>query len=86
MKKLNLILNILRTKWRELVEAQPRVKEDQVSSIVNILRRDFDVVIQNEIVLEVIQELTELRDKDILKKSEELTTLKEQTELLRTKI
>ena len=86
MKKLNLILNILRKKWRELVEAQPRVKEDQVSSIVTILRRDFNVIIQNEIVFEVIQELIELRDKDILTKESELTTLKEQTELLKSKI
>lgn len=86
MKKLNLILNNLRKKWRELVEAQPRVKEEQVTQIVSILRRDFNVTEQNEILLEVVQELVELREKDIIKMSEDLTTLKEQTELLKSKI
>lgn len=86
MRKVIILILWVRRRWRDAFEAQPRVKGDQINQIVAILRRDFNIAEQNEIVLEVIQELTELREKDIVKMDAEFNTLKEQTTLLKNKM
>ena len=52
-------------KLDKLMEQEPQVKSDYVEKVVYLLRRDFPIEEQNEIMLEVTKKLNQLRLQDM---------------------
>ena len=52
-------------KFDKLIEQEPQVKSEYVGKVVYLLRRDFPIEEQNEIMLEVTKKLNQLRLQDM---------------------
>ena len=52
-------------KLDKLMEQEPQVKSEYVEKVVYLLRRDFPIEEQNEIMLEVTKKLNQLRLEDM---------------------
>ena len=52
-------------KLDKLMEQEPQVKSDYVEKVVYLLRRDFPIEEQNEIMLDVTKKLNQLRLQDM---------------------
>ena len=52
-------------KLDKLMEQEPQVKSEYVEKVVYLLRRDFPIEEQNEIMLEVTKKLNQLRLQDM---------------------
>ena len=52
-------------KLDKLMEHEPQVKSEYVEKVVYLLRRDFPIEEQNEIMLEVSKKLNQLRLQDL---------------------
>jgi hypothetical protein len=52
-------------KLDKLMEHEPQVKSEYVEKVVYLLRRDFPIEEQNEIMLEVTKKLNKLRLEDL---------------------
>jgi hypothetical protein len=76
----------IRNNFDKMVEAEPLQKNEAIDKFIYLLRRDFSITEQNEIILEVGKQLHDLRDKDIIEMEATLKTFIEQTSLLKTKI
>ena len=57
--------NKVAKKFDKFIEQEPQVKGEYVDKVVYLLRRDFDIKDQNEIMLSVAKKLDELREKDM---------------------
>ena len=57
--------NKVTKKLDKLMEQEPQVKSDYVEKVVYLLRRDFPIEEQNEIMLEVTKKLNQLRLEDL---------------------
>lgn len=57
--------NKLAKKYDKFVEPEPVVKAEYIGKVVYLLRRDFKIEDQNEIVLEIAKKLNELREEDM---------------------
>jgi hypothetical protein len=57
--------NKVTKKLDKLMEQEPQVKSDYVEKVVYLLRRDFPIEEQNEIMLEVTKKLNQLRLQDM---------------------
>jgi hypothetical protein len=57
--------NKIGKKLDKLMEQEPQVKSDYVEKVVYLLRRDFSIEQQNEIMLEVTKKLNQLRLEDM---------------------
>lgn len=69
IKKAFLIITALKNKvvkkFDKLMEQEPQVKSEYVGKVVYLLRRDFPIEEQNEIMLEVSKKLNQLRLEDL---------------------
>jgi hypothetical protein len=59
------IKNKVAKKFDKLIEQEPQVKSEYVGKVVYLLRRDFPIEEQNEIMLEVTKKLNQLRLEDL---------------------
>jgi hypothetical protein len=57
--------NKVAKKFDKLMEHEPQVKSEYVAKVVYLLRRDFPIEEQNEIMLEVTKKLNQLRLEDL---------------------
>jgi hypothetical protein len=57
--------NKVTKKLDKLMEQEPQVKSDYVEKVVYLLRRDFPIEEQNEIMLDVTKKLNQLRLEDM---------------------
>ncbi len=70
----------LRAKITDFLEPTPVVKEECIVKTLYLLRRDFPIEVQNEIMISIIARLNEMRDKDNLEMERELEKRKGYTE------
>jgi hypothetical protein len=59
-------------KLDKLMEQEPQIKDEYVNKVVYLLRRDFSIEEQNEIMLSITKKLNELRSVDIDKMAREI--------------
>ena len=57
--------NKVTKKLDKFMEQEPQVKSEYVAKVVYLLRRDFPIEEQNEIMLEVTKKLNQLRLEDL---------------------
>ena len=83
---LKAIVAKVRNKFDKIVEAEPLQKQEAIDKFIYLLRRDFPITEQNEIILEVGKQLHDLRDKDIVEMEATLKIFVEQTSILKCKV
>ena len=71
--------NKVTKKLDKLIEAEPQVKGEYVDKVVYLLRRDFDIKDQNDIMLSVATKLYELREDDMRKMEETYKVIQEES-------
>ena len=75
IKKAFLLFTALRNKvgkkFDKFIEAEPQVKDEYVDKVVYLLRRDFPIEEQNEIMVAVTKKLHKLRAEDMDKLARE---------------
>ena len=90
MKKLNLFVQALRrkvkAKFEDFTKHEPMHKAEAVEKTLYLLRRDFDMAEQNEIVLSLIRSLHNKREADIVALHQKMETMREETQKLREKV
>lgn len=70
---------LLTTKLKVLgwLSPEPEIQAEYSEKVVFLLRRDFNTKEQNEIVLAIVKRLSEEREKDMTKMSEQYATLQQ---------
>lgn len=90
MRKLGLFVQAVkrkvRAKFDDFTRYEPMMKAEAVEKTLYLLRRDFDMADQNDIVLTLIQRLHNIREADLIKQQEQLDMMKEQSQKLREKV
>lgn len=90
MRKLGLFVQAvkrkLKAKFDDFTRHEPMMKSEAVEKTLYLLRRDFDMPDQNDIVLTLIQRLHDKREADIIKQQEQLDMMKEQSQKLKEKV
>ena len=90
MRKLGLFVQAVKrkvkAKFEDFTRHEPMMKAEAVEKTLYLLRRDFDMADQNDIVLTLIQKLHDRREKDIVAKEQELETMRKQSEKLKEKV
>jgi hypothetical protein len=90
MRKLNLFVQALRRKVRakfeDFTKHEPMQKAEAVEKTLYLLRRDFDMAEQNEIVLSLIRSLHNKREADIVALHQKMETMRTETQKLREKV
>ena len=71
--------NKVAKKFYKLIEQEPQVKGEYVDKVVYLLRRDFDIKDQNEIMLSVAKKLDELREQDMRNMEETYKLIQDNT-------
>ena len=75
-----------RTKFENYVKYEPIPKSEAVERTLYLLRRDFDMETQNQIMFDLIKKLNDKRQADLLAKEAELAKMREQKELFESTI
>ena len=90
MRKLGLFVQALRRKVRNKFEDftrhEPMQKAEAVEKTLYLLRRDFTMSEQNDIVLSLIRSLHDKRESDIVKLHQQMETMRNETQKLREKV
>ena len=90
MRKAGLFYQALKRKGRakfdDFTRHEPMMKAEAVEKTLYLLRRDFDMADQNDIVLTLIQRLHNIREADLIKQQEQLDMMKEQSQKLKEKV
>lgn len=90
MRKLGLFFQAVKrklsAKFDDFTRHEPMMKAEAVEKTLYLLRRDFDMPEQNDIVLTLIQRLHDTREADIIKQQEQLDMMKEQSQKLKEKV
>lgn len=73
-------------KFDKLMEQEPQVKSEYVEKVVYLLRRDFPIEEQNEIMLEVSKKITELRFQDLDKMARDYEHTQKHTNAFRASL
>jgi len=76
----------LKAKFDDFTRHEPMMKAEAVEKTLYLLRRDFDMADQNDIVLTLIQRLHNIREADLIKQQEQLDMMKEQSQKLKEKV
>lgn len=89
-KTAGLIFSAIQRKAQRKIENftknEPIPKAQAVERTIYLLRRDFDMQTQNEIMFSIIRKLNEKREADLIAKEEELRKMREQKELFEAKL
>jgi hypothetical protein len=90
MRKLGLFVQALkrkaRAKFDDFTKHEPMVKAEAVEKTLYLLRRDFTMAEQNDIVVTLVQRLHDKREADMIKLQQEMDLLKVQSEKLKEKV
>jgi hypothetical protein len=90
MRKLGLFVQAVKrkvkAKFEDFTRHEPMMKAEAVEKTIYLLRRDFDIKEQNDIVLTLIQKLHDKRDADLIKLEKELNFMREETQKLKEKV
>lgn len=77
MKKVKTIWSTLKIKVLVFLTPEPEIKQDYIDKVVYLLRRDFDTNTQNDILLSIGKNLSDLRDQDMRKMETEYKILQQ---------
>lgn len=84
--KFNNLVKKAKTRLNTWLTPIPEIQEDYVDKVVYLLRRDFDVKTQNEILLSIGKKLSELREQDMRKLEENYKVLQENHTVLNSRM
>ena len=76
----------LKNKFENFTKQEPMMKAEAVEKTLYLLRRDFDMADQNDIVITLIRRLHDRREADLIKLQEKMDIMKEQSEKLKERV
>jgi hypothetical protein len=76
----------VRTKFENFTKHEPMMKAEAVEKTLFLLRRDFEMADQNDIVLSLIRRLHDKREKDIIELERKIEMMKDQTNKLKENV
>lgn len=76
----------VRTKFENFTKHEPMMKAEVVEKTIYLLRRDFKMEDQNDIILSLIRRLHDKREKDIIELENTIEMMKSQTNKLKEKV
>jgi hypothetical protein len=76
----------VRTKFENFTKHEPMMKAEAVEKTLYLLRRDFDMPEQNDIVLSLIRRLHDKREYDIIQLENKIEMMKDQTNKLKERV
>lgn len=89
-KTAGLIFSAIQRKAQRKIENftkhEPVPKSEAIERTLYLLRRDFDMETQNQIVFELIKKMNEKREADLVAKEQELNKMREQKELFEARV
>lgn len=89
-KNLNLLFysvkRKLKNKFEDFTKQEPMMKAEAVEKTLYLLRRDFDMAEQNDIVITLVRRLHDRREADLIKLQEQMDMMKEQGDRLKAKV
>lgn len=86
MENVIIFLHTLKIKWQSFFFPEPELEEDYSDKVVRLLRKDFDVQTQNEILISISKKLAELRLEDMKKMEKDYKVLEESYAHLNSRI
>lgn len=90
MRKLGLFYQAVKrkvkTKFEDFTRHEPMMKAEAIEKTLYLLRRDFDMAEQNDIVVSLIRSLHDKREADMIKLQEKMNDMREQSEKLKEKV
>lgn len=90
MRKAGLFFQAVRRKvskaFDDFTRHEPIVKSEAIERTLSLLRRDFTMEEQNEIVISLVQRLHDKREADLIKLQTEMDSMKEQSQKLKEKV
>lgn len=86
MENVIIFLHTLKIKLQSFFFPEPELEEDYSDKVVRLLRKDFDVQTQNEILISISKKLTELRLEDMKKMEKDYKVLEESYAHLNSRI
>lgn len=76
----------VRTKFENFTKHEPMMKAKAVEKTLYLLRRDFEMEDQNDIMLSLIRRLHDKREKDIIELENKIEMMKNQTNKLKESV
>lgn len=76
----------IKNKFEDFTRHEPMMKAEAVEKTLYLLRRDFDMADQNDIVITLVRRLHDRREADLIKLQEQMDMMKEQSERLKEKV
>ena len=76
----------LKNKFENFTKQEPMMKAEAVEKTLFLLRRDFDMADQNDIVITLVRRLHDRREADLIKLQEKMNMMREQSEKLKEKV
>lgn len=90
MRKLGLFVQALKrkvkAKFEDFTKYEPMQKAEAVEKTLYLLRRDFNMAEQNDIVLSLIRSLHDRRERDIVELHQKMEAMRNETQKLREKV
>lgn len=76
----------IKNKFEDFTKQEPMQKAEAVEKTLYLLRRDFDMADQNDIVITLVKRLHDRREADLIKLQEQMNMMREQSERLKEKV
>jgi hypothetical protein len=76
----------LKTKFENFTKNEPMMKAEAIEKTLYLLRRDFEMEEQNDIMLSLIRRLHDKRETDIIKLETKIEMMKDQTNKLKERV
>ena len=90
MRKVGLFFQALKrkvkTKFEDFTREEPVLKAEAIERTLRLLRRDFDMAEQNDIVVSLINRLHDKREADMIKLQGQMDNMREQSDKLKEKV
>ena len=90
MRKAGLFFQALKrkvkTKFEDFTREEPVLKAEAIERTLRLLRRDFDMAEQNDIVVSLIHRLHDKREADMIKLQGQMDNMREQSDKLKEKV
>jgi hypothetical protein len=76
----------VKTKFENFTKQEPMQKAEAIEKTLYLLRRDFEMNEQNDIVLSLIRRLHDKREYDIIQMENKIQMMKDQTNKLKERV
>jgi hypothetical protein len=90
MRKAGLLFQALKrkakAKFDDFTRHEPMMKAEAIEKTLYLLRRDFDMSEQNDIMLSLVRRLHDKREADLIKLQKQMDMMKEQSDKLKERI